>query len=334
MLFTKVPRYHIYISSLITLAICAGVYFFFVKKNNTTQVAATTTGQTCDVNVARIKGTKFTKPLLYAEPSSEAEYLLPLKQNLQDIISGFKDNGTISSASVYIRSFKDAQWLSINNDEKFSPGSLMKVPELIAYYKMEEKNPGFLNKPVKYDHQLVPAAHRYVNFESKHIVVGQTYTIKDLLYYMIVYSDNDATMLLNSMIDKDIFTQVFTDAGLPVPDYTSNDYPITAREFSVFMKELYNSSYLSSKASEDCLTLMNQCKFKEGLIAGLPKDVLVVNKFGESGPSNFPDLGESAVVYINDKAYLITVFVRGKDIKKMPVVLSHISTAAYKYMSR
>ena len=65
----------------------------------------------------------------------------------------------------------------------------------------------------------------------------------------------------------------------------------------------------------------------------MPKDVLAVNKFGESGSTNFPNLGESAIVYVNGNAYLLTVFVRGKDIKTLPIVLGKVSSVAFKFMS-
>jgi beta-lactamase class A len=334
MLFSKVPRYYVYISSFVTVVGCVFFYFLFLKNKVASDSPVSTKGQTCDLNVSRISGTKFTKPLLYAEPSAEAEILMPLKAGLQNKISAYKDSGIVASVSVYLRSFKDAQWMSINNDEKYSPGSLMKVPELIAFYKMEEKKPGFLNTSIAYNKKLIPASHRYIHFESKHIELGKTYTVKELLYYMIVHSDNDATMLLNSIVDKDLFSKVFTDVGLPIPDYSARDYPVTAREFSIFMKTLYNSSYLSQAASEACLSLMNQSQFKEGVALGLPKGTNYINKFGESGPTDFPDLGESSIIYLDDHAYLLTIFARGKDIKKLPKVLSMVSSDVYKFMAQ
>ena len=149
---------------------------------------------------------------------------------------------------------------------------------------------------------------------------------------MIVYSDNDATIMLNKVIDKAVFNNVFSDNGLKEPDYKSSSYPITARDYSIFMKELYNASYLNFKDSEACLSLLSKSDFKEGLISGLPVNTTVVHKFGEGGFDNAPDFSESAIVYSSGKTYLLTVMTKGTDMKKLPKVIGEISKKVYEIM--
>ena len=222
--------------------------------------------------------------------------------------------------------------MSINNDELYSPGSLLKVPELIAFYKMNENQPGYLDKEILYDKNINNSG-RVLSFESKHIQVGKKYKIRDLLYYMIAYSDNDATMVLNSIIDKNIFSRVFTDVGLKAPDYGSNDYPMTARAYSIFFKELYNASYLNFESSEACLKLLSETDFDKGLLSGLPAGCKSSHKFGEGGKNNAPNFSESAIVYCGRSPYILTVMLKGNDMKSLPEVSKEISRKVYEIMS-
>ena len=150
---------------------------------------------------------------------------------------------------------------------------------------------------------------------------------------MIVYSDNDATMLLNALIDKSVFTKVFTDIGLKEPDYSSSDYKMNVTEYSIFLKELYNGSYLSFKNSEECLSLLSKTDFKEGLISGLPSTCIVCHKFGEGGRNSEPNFSEAAIVYCAKTPYIITIMTKGRDIKSLPAVSAEISKKVYEVMN-
>ena len=278
-----------------------------------------------------MNGVQFTRPLLFAEPACESPSLSGMKSDIETIINSYKVQGTISTASVYVREFKNAEWISINEQEKYSPGSLLKVPELIAFYKMNENNPGILDKVVTYQNAL--SSNKNTNFNSKHIELGKSYSVKELLRYMIEYSDNDATMILNSMIDKNTFGRVFTDLGLSEPDYKAVEFKITANEYSLFMKELYNGSYLTKANSEACLSLLNKCNFNSGLMKGLPANCIVAHKFGEGGLDNAPNFSESGIIYCGNTPYLVTIMTKGKDMKMLPLVVSDISKKVYEKMS-
>jgi beta-lactamase class A len=207
----------------------------------------------------------------------------------------------------------------------------MKIPELITFYKMNEKHPGYLNTKVKYEVPL--PSSKTTHFVSKSIEVGKTYTIRELLRYMVEYSDNNATNLLNQQMDVPTFKKVFTDLGLAEPDWNANDYPVTARELSTFMKVLYNASYLNNEDSEACLELMRNCEFKEGMKAAVPENCPIVHKFGEGGAHASPDLSETGIIFSPGGTFMLTVMVNGQDIKKLPEVIRGISALAYQQMN-
>jgi len=279
----------------------------------------------CNYTIARLNGYRYTQPLVFAEPSCETVKMGEVKRAIEEKINILKGSGQIRNASVYVRLFNRGEWISVEDDEKYSPGSLLKVPELITIMKMKEKDPDVLNTRLYFDKPI--EINKTATFITKGIEPGKYYTVKELLNYMIAHSDNNATYLLNQFMDIPTFKKVFTDLGLSEPDMTSSDYKITAKEFSVFMKVLYNASYLSIRDSEFCTELLSKCDFSKGLMAGLPEHCNAAHKFGEGGDAKTRtfNLSESGIVYCKDKTYLITIMTNGPDMKALAPVISSIS---------
>ena len=306
-------------------------YHYSTKKSKeaseVTALSSSNNNSSCHFRIKRMDGYNFIKPILTVDDQCESDNLNQVKQSVNDLIENYKKAGVINSASCYIKEFNENGWTTVNGDEKYLPGSLLKVPELIAYLKMNEIRPGTLDKVIAYD-KIIPT-DRTINFSSKSIQLGQKYTV---LKYMIDYSDNNATVLLSNNIDFKIFKNVFTDFGLPAPDFSSRSYPITAREFSVFMRSLYSSTYLNDENSEYAIQLLSKCDFKEGMIAGLPNNAKVAHKFGEAGTQVEQQLSESAIIYLDNNPYAITIMTKGKDMKKLPSVIKDISNTVYQNM--
>jgi beta-lactamase class A len=338
-MFTKkVPLYFLFITFLLS-SLVSILGFSYLKSNSQDENTDfdnslnASNHSFCNLNISRLKGYQYIHPLLYAEPQCESEELADCKNQISQIINANKASGKITSASVYLREFTQAQWTSVNASELYSPGSLLKVPELIALYKMNERQPGFLDKVIEYKDVNATKSNRIINFQANHIKLGNNYTIRELINYMIVYSDNDATMLLNALIDKSVFSKVFTDIGLKEPDYSSSDYKMNVNDYSIFLKELYNGSYLSFKNSEECLSLLSKTEFKDGLISGLPANCIVSHKFGEGGSNSEPNFSEAAIVYCGRSPYIITIMTKGNNIKSLPSVSAEISKKVYELMS-
>jgi beta-lactamase class A len=285
----------------------------------------------CSYNIKRLNGFNYIKPLLFVDDVCESDRLSPIKQTITNLIEEYKKTGTINSASVYLKEYPTNDWIAINSEEKFMPGSLMKVPQLITFLKMEEARPGTLDKQLTFNQTV--AVDKHPKYLSKTIQLGHSYSIRELLNYMIVYSDNNATSLLFANMDLNMFKKVFTDLGMAAPDLSASNYPITSKDVTIFMRILYNSSYLSDKHSEFATELLGKCNFKDGLVGGLPTEIKVAHKFGESGDPIEKQLSETAIVYFNDTPYILTVMLKGKDYKNLPDVIKQISSTVYQSMA-
>ena len=327
----KIPLHY---ALLMTIAgiVSSWVFVSYRSQHNTeSEEVADNSIQPCKPDVRRLNGYDYIRPLLYADRPCQSDKLLPVRNQVQNLIDRYKVSGTINTASVYLRELNQGEYISIGDPEKYNPGSLLKVPELITFFKMNEKNPGLLDTKISYSTPLVLA--KQAHFISKSIELGKTYSIKELLYYMIAYSDNNATMLLNQRMDLGIFKKVFTDLGLSQPDMSAKDIPISAKEYSYFMRVLYNASYLNIEDSEFCTELLSHSDFVQGLVSGLPKDTKVAHKFGEAGDGTNAHFSESGIVYIHNSPYLLTVMTKGKDNTKLPAVISDISKTVFEMVS-
>jgi beta-lactamase class A len=114
-------------------------------------------------------------------------------------------------------------------------------------------------------------------------------------------------MLLNQQMDLAVFKKTFTDLGLSDPDMSKSDIPITARQYSLFMRVLFNATYLNIQDSEYCTELLSHSDFKTGLVNGIPGEMKVAHKFGEANDGINAHFGESGIIYLNNSPYLLTV---------------------------
>ena len=322
----KFTLLHLLIFSLLVALATFSLTSFCESKKINEQI---TTTSACKIDVKRLNGLKYIRPIMFVNEECESDNLAGIKQQIVEIINRYKMNEGVTSASVYIKNYNG--WTSINDNEKYKPGSLFKVPVLITILKMNEKTPGFLNKVVTYSKPF--SIDKNVAYVSKSIKVGQSYTIKELLNYMIKYSDNNATSLLESYMDMEAFQKIFNDFGLTVPALDAKVYYISASEYSFFMRAIYNAGYLSIDDSEYAAELLTHCGFKDGILKDLPDGTDVAHKFGESGNQTEKQLHESAIVYLNNNPYLITVMTKGKENEKLSKLISEISQVVYVNMN-
>ena len=331
----SIPFYYIVLSCMICCAGTAFVITAFVYPHpsspRTVQASSPqSTTPVCIVDEPRLNGYNFIKPLLSAEPECEAEKYMPIKSAISDQISILKSAGIITTASVYVRDFDHGDWISVNDDEKYLPGSLMKVPTMIAMMRMAEENPKILDKVVTLDK---PYTNKIVSFKSKTLEAGHNYSIREALRYMIEYSDNNASSLIAKNIDVTTFQKTFVDLGLPAVNVETAINHYTARELSVFLKILYNASYLNINNSEYATELLTKSDFDQGIAAGLPPSTKIAHKFGEAGDNSGLQLHETAIVYMGKSAYEITILCKGTVLDRMPQALSSISKVVYDKMS-
>lgn len=321
----KIPlTYVMGLFALVVLLTIAGMRWLNQSQSPT---ETDSVGRSCSLKIKRLNGYQLIKPIMFADEECPSENLNAISESISSIINNYKQYQNVSTASVYLRDYETSEWTSVNENENYEPGSLFKVPLLVATLKMSEGKPGLLDQKVAYNKPF--QVNKSTHFLSKSLQVGQTYTIRELLNYMIVHSDNNATALLQNNIDLNLLIQTFSDLGLPKPDIKASQYFFTVNGYSLFMRAIYNATYLNTENSNFAAKLLSQSTFKEGIVSGLPSGTPIAHKFGEAGNPNEIQLHESAIVYLDGSAYLLTVMTKGKEFKTLSKLIGEISKAVY-----
>lgn len=280
----------------------------------------------------RMKGYKFTSPLLDYETSPEIKdsVTVLLKYKIKKLIEDRVNKNQAIYVSVYFRDMLNGPWFGINEKDNFAPASLLKVPIMIAYLKYAEQNPEVLKSNLIYEKERKNDAVQNITSDRK-LELGRPYSIEDLIERMIEYSDNIAKDLLLSHISMDILDKVYTDIGIIVPSVRGKSDFITVKDYSSFFRVLFNASYLNREMSEKALDILSKTTFKTGLAAGVPANVVVSHKFAERGDivTQTFQLHDCGIVYYKERPYLLCVMTYGKDFQPLSEIIRDISSLVY-----
>ena len=260
----------------------------------------------------------------------------PLAQTVNQFTRDRITRGLADDLSVYIINYHTGQWVGVNENDKYDPASMLKVPLMIAYYQAAEKNPSILDQKISFngDDQNIGEYFK----SSDDIKPGQAYSTNDLIQSMIINSDNTAAVLLTKNIDSNSLSDIYTDLGLPVPVEGANVQYLSAKLYADFFRILYNATYLSRDYSQKALELLSNPDFPQGIRAGIPTGTIAAQKFGErsvydgNNVLQSRELHDCGIVYKPDAPYLICIMSRSKtaSFDTLAKNISDLSALVYK----
>jgi len=276
-------------------------------------------------------GYQFINPLYECNTGENygTKELSGLKSQINDYISQLTVNNSVTSVAVYYRDLNNGPWFGINQHDVFAPSSLLKVPVMMAYYRMAESNPAILTQKIKYVSE--PEGVIAQNFQTQNpIVLGQTYTVEQLIESMIIGSDNVALRLLEDNINNAKIDQVTIDLGITTATNSTPDDFMDVQEYSTLFRVLYYSTYLNKDYSEKALELLSRAEFKQGLVANLPKNIPIAHKFGEREVGNGThQLHDCGIVYYPNHPYLVCIMTKGPNFNDLSATIEQISNKIY-----
>jgi beta-lactamase class A len=279
---------------------------------------------------------KFVRPLMAVDYPAELKNFfefLPLQGQLKKLGDQVVADGTVKRISIYFRDLDDGRWTGVNENDKYAPASLFKVPVMIAYFKEAESDPTILKKELVYDASQFAKVEK--NEGEDELVSGHGYTVEDLIRHMIIYSNNQAYALLLKNIDLHLLDEIFTDLGIEAPSsvQAAGQYGISAKNYSFFFRLLRNATFLNAEMSEKALEILSQTTFHDGLEAGVPKGIVVAHKFGiqnnnKDGVLTSVELHDCGIVY-TPKNYFLCVMSEGQDFSQLQKVIRDVSALVY-----
>lgn len=318
----NIPYQYVFFGFILLLVLfCIVLYLYLsprVKKNN----------------IVREQGNfseRLTNPILDCEVGEgREEIFLPYKE-VHTAIKSLEKKYSVTHTSVYFRDLNNGQWIGINEREEFAPASLIKIPVLLGYYAYAEKKPTILSENIT----ILPKDGGTITqniVPEQQTEIGKEYTVEELLNRSIRYSDNTATNALRRHLPTQYFAETFERIGVPL--YANlGEIELRVKDYASFFRVLFNASYLTREYSEQALKLLSTTAYKDGIVAGVPKDTVVAHKFGErktlSGAREDIQLHDCGIVYYPDMPYLLCVMTRGTNIEDQTHLIRDISKYFY-----
>jgi beta-lactamase class A len=262
-------------------------------------------------------------PILFNDQTEESANFVGVKSAVNSVCSLYTSQAVLKDAAVYFFDFSSLGWFGINTDQRFTPGSLMKIATAIAVMKRAEQNPNLLNQRILFTE--ADNLHVAQTLTDETLQAGKSYTAKELLERMLRHSDNHATFLLNKACGIDALRKTYSDFGITMP--RDANYQITIRQYVRFFKALFFATYLSQNDSEYVLSLLAQSSFKNGLENGSKQtsNIVIAHKFGERDYNGTFELHDVGIAYKNGSAFLIGVMAKGTNRADLEQFIGQVS---------
>lgn len=285
---------------------------------------------------------QFIDPLIATKGINHSAKYSSMQRNIEELIAERKKTNLIS-ATVLFRDIYEQGGFVINPDEKYTPASLLKVPVMMAYFKLAETDPSILSHRLFYTGLRNTSEVQQIK-SNVQLAVGKSYTIEELIERMIRYSDNNAADLLTHYLADterlEAYVNVFRDLGVDLKNLTDYSDNLSVSEYAIFLRALYNATYLNRTYSELALEILSETDFTEGIESGVPNGVLVAEKFGEvrmtdaNGNLLGKQINNCGIVYYPEHPYILCVMTKGagESIPFLEDSIGSISRAVYKEM--
>jgi beta-lactamase class A len=283
-------------------------------------------------------GFTFINPLIECESNPDlaaSKELKPFRSRINTVVERALGAGAAENVSVYFRDLNNGHSFGINETDKFSPESLLKIPVMIAYFKRAESNPLSLKRKLAFTGPEDWARNQTIK-PLRSIARDKSYTIDNLIFRMLAYDDMNAFQVLHANLPAEQLKKVFADLSVDY-DPAVQDNALSLKDYAAFLRVLYNASYLNRELSEKALKHLSNSVYREGIIAGTPPGVEIASKFGErtvqvkdeERERDVKQLHDFGIVYFPKHPYLLGIMTRGKDFKEMGKVIRDISHEVY-----
>jgi beta-lactamase class A len=239
--------------------------------------------------------------------------------------------------SLYFEYLPTGANFSLNRDEKLWPASLIKIPFSMVAMKKIEKGELSLSQLLTIEEDF-----RDSDYGSLYLLpVGSKISVENLLREALINSDNTAYLTLINQTNNKEIEEAFSHLGLEAEFYHiletfekdgSADISMTTKQYSVFFRSLYNSTYLSPYYSNLFLDILSDadCIF---LCPSIPSNIKVAHKFGIHEEKKI--FADSGLFYVPNRPYMLTVIIRNDgDVSDSQIqrVFDDISKTIFDYV--
>ncbi len=226
--------------------------------------------------------------------------------------------------SIYFEYLNTGANISANKDADFFPASLLKLPVAIAVAKKIEKGNW------KWENKLVlMAADKDDKFGDLYKQpTGSIFTIEELVRRSLSDSDNTANLILLRNLELSEINDVYSHMGLE--GFLETDGSISAKKYSVILRTLYSSSYLSDENSQKLLSYLAAKTFMGYLGTALPENIIFSHKIGIDTEKKI--YLDSGIIYLANRPYILVVMTKSKTEQQAKDIMKDISDKIFIYV--
>jgi hypothetical protein len=224
--------------------------------------------------------------------------LQPLRERVISLVESEKD----SRMSVYIEFLNTGANINLNQEERYWPASLSKVPIAMAAMGAIENDVWTLDQVLTLEDEDRAQAPSKLHENP----TGTKFTVRELLEALLVHSDNTAYRILLRNVPTSEIDAV--REGLGLQDLFNEQGQVTAREYSRMFRALYTASYLSRANSQLLLDMLSRAEWDHFMGQVVPDSIPFPRKYGLQ-PETHTFL-ESGIVFVPNRPFLITVMIQ------------------------
>ncbi len=230
--------------------------------------------------------------------SHENDLLTTVQPIREELHALFEKEG-LTATSLYFEYLNTGANISINQDVRILPASLIKVPLAMAVMKKIEKGDWKL-----YNELILTKEDRDNEWGDVYKrPIGSPITVEKLIEEMLLNSDNTAYRILYRNLSMDEVRDVFTALGLD--DFFDQEWKITAKEYTRLLRSLYTANYINPDHSQFLLNILSRTTYDEYLGQGVPESVIFSHKIGENTQKTV--ILDAGLVYIGWRVYIISM---------------------------
>lgn len=205
-----------------------------------------------------------------------------LQQVLADKVTNFK-----GETGIVIKDLEMDWKISFGQNKLFPSASLAKIPIMVACYNAAQQ------KRIKLEDTLKLKSSDKVSGSGvlKDMAINTSFTVEELIEFMIKDSDNTATNMLIDLLGFDYLNESFKSFGLKdtnlvrkMMDFRyrkqGTENYTTAEDMAYILDKIYLRQFINSDTSEKCLVLLKQQNINDRIPAKLPIDIVIAHKTG------------------------------------------------------
>ncbi|MBD3363531.1 hypothetical protein GF362_07490 [Candidatus Dojkabacteria bacterium] len=226
--------------------------------------------------------------------------------------------------TIYIKDLTDKEVIEFGRFRKYPPASTFKVYTAILTLKNIEDGNLYWSSGVTLSKALwSPGPGTWFEKED----LGKVFSAQNLLWRMIVQSDNTAQSMLFALNGRANIENRL-ESELNLENTSLKEFHTTNRDMAYALENLYYRNYLNDYNSQYLLNLMINGYARDRIKAGLPSGVKAANKGGTLETSKH----DVAIVFGNNTDYVLVVY--SDDIIEQNAVntIKDVSSLVWEYM--